>query len=267
MDTREEWDRAFLTVLPVVSAGFGALSVAFAAMALMRSGGAAARAYYLDGQYLVSVRHFGQWHDVRSFIQPSNPQVVSTYSQAGPDYWSLLDFVCRNISYRRDIGEYWQFPSETLASGQGDCEDSSILLCSLLQNSNGSYVVLGTYCGYGHAWCQVNDEMLETTYTRATPVPDPQNYTPYLYFNDRAVIELWPGALREIFELPRREVTKLNLMAAAMPAEPSSNPGYRYAGLPEACVCESCGYELINPGTHCQAIRCPRCGGVLWRRK
>lgn len=52
----------------------------------------------------------------------------------------------------------------------------------------------------------------------------------------------------------------------------SSPPGtqsqeYRYAGLPSACRCESCGYVLERPSTHCRAIRCPKCGGAMWRVK
>ncbi len=59
-------------------------------------------------------------------------------------------------------------------------------------------------------------QIYETTYTRARPVPDPQNYCPYLYFNDQVVIELWPGALSEVFDLGRDEAAKLNLIAEAV---------------------------------------------------
>lgn len=171
---------------------------------------------YEDGQYLVSVRYPGQWHDIREFIQPHKLGVVAFYSDVGPDVWGCLDLVCHNISYRQDIGEFWQFPSETIWRGMGDCEDSSILACSLLRNFTNGYVALGAYQGYGHAWCQHNSEVLETTYTRARPVPDPQDYCPYVYFNNQEVIELWPGALGEVFELRRDEATKLNLMAEVL---------------------------------------------------
>ncbi|MBA7609488.1 hypothetical protein ES703_16679 [subsurface metagenome] len=181
------------------------------------------RAYYEDGQYLVNVR-YGQWHDLRDFIQPSNPDVLAEYSQIGPNYWALYDFVCRNISYRLDFGEFWQVPSETLR-GYGDCEDSSILLTSLLRNFTNAHVAVGEYQGYGHAWCQGAGQILETTYTFAQPVPDPQDYRSYLYFDDREVIELWPGALEEIFALRRDEVTKLDLMAAALSFKKRSPQG------------------------------------------
>jgi len=178
------------------------------------------RVLYEDGQYLVNVRG-GRLQDLRDFIQSSNPDVLAVYSQIGPEYWTLYDFVCRNISYRLDTGEFWQVPSETLrgywegGQGYGDCEDTSILLTSLLRNFTNAHVAVGMYRGYGHAWCQRAGQILETTYTSARVVPDPLNYSPYLYFNDQEVIELWPGALEEMFALRRDEVTKLDLLAVA----------------------------------------------------
>ena len=214
MITEEQWDKMFLTLAPL---GLGTASVALGFLALTRSSPLGRRVYHADGQYLVSVRYPGQRHDIREFVQPDNPDVVAAYSRYGPDPWSLHDFVCRNIDYRRDIGEFWQTPSETLR-GYGDCEDSSILLTSLIRagRSPNCHVALGNLGGYGHAWCEYNGQILETTYTSARPIPDPQDYCPYCLFNDREVIELWPGALEDIFSLRRDEVTKLNLIAAAI---------------------------------------------------
>lgn len=175
------------------------------------------RVQYRDGLYYVAVRNPWEWHEIREFIQPRNPDIIAFYSQIGSDVWSCLDFVCRNISYRRDIGEFWQLPSETIATGQGDCEDSAILLTSLLKNFTNAHVVLGSLQGWGHAWgASKEGEILETTYTRAMIVPDPENYRPYVYFSDQEVIEMWPGALREVFELRCNEAEKLNLIASAL---------------------------------------------------
>lgn len=129
----------------------------------------------------------------------------------------LWSWVCQNINYRRDIGEFWQTPSETLARQQGDCEDTSILLTSLLKARGlPAYVVLGSYQGYGHAWVECNGQVMETTFTSARPVPDPQDYCPYCMFNESEVIELWPGALGEVFELARDEESKFSLMARVL---------------------------------------------------
>ncbi|MBA7685870.1 hypothetical protein ES703_94299 [subsurface metagenome] len=217
MITEKGWNQAFEHIVPTVSLAVGTLSVLLATMALTRSSPLGRRAYHLDGQYLVSVRYPGQWHDIREFIQPDNPDVLAVYSQIGPDAWQLLDYVCRNISYRRDVGEFWQTPSETLR-GYGDCEDSAILLASLIRagEAPNCYVALGSLGGYGHAWCEHNGQVMETTYTSARLVSNLQDYCPYVIFNDREVIELWPSALEDLFSLRRNEVTKLNLMAQAI---------------------------------------------------
>lgn len=155
------------------------------------------RVRYRDGLYFISARN-GEWLEIREFVQPHNPRVADIYSQIGPDVWACLDFVCRNIAYRQDIGEFFQLPSETLATFQGDCEDSSILLVSMLRRFTNAYVVLGNYRGLGHAWVAKEGEILEATYTAAIAVPDPDNYCPYFLFNDQEVIELWPGGKNKL---------------------------------------------------------------------
>ncbi|MBA7619435.1 hypothetical protein ES703_26774 [subsurface metagenome] len=214
--TEEEWDRLFERLTPVISIGIGSLSLVIGAMAAMRAGPLGRRVFPQNGSHLVSVRYPGQWHDIREFVQPDNPDIQAIYAEIGPDCWALYDFVCREIDYRRDIGEFWLTPSETLASRRADCEDTSLLLCSLLRCFSDAHVALGEYQGYGHAWCDHMGQTLETTYTRAMPVSDPEDYCPYCLFNEREVIELWPGALGEVFELGRDEAKKLNLMAEAV---------------------------------------------------
>lgn len=213
MTTEEKWNRAFELSLPIVSVGIGVLSLAITVMSLRRSSALGQRVYYEDGKCLVSVRVPGQWYRLQDFVQPGDPAVRDIYRETGPDAWRCLDWVCRNISYRWDVGEWWGYPSETIERTSGDCEDSSILTCSLLKNFTNAHVVLGSFQGYGHAWCQLNGQILETTYTLAKPVPDPQDYLAFVLFNDQEVIELWPGALAEVFALGRDEVTKLQLMA------------------------------------------------------
>lgn len=204
--------------LPIVGVGIGTLSLVIGSMALLLSRASAQRVYSEDGQYLVSVRYLGQWHQLTDFVQPNNPDVVALYSEIGPDAWALYDWVARNISYRLDIGEFFLFPSEALARRQGDCEDTSILLTSLLRNFTDAYVALGTLRGLGHAWVAYGRDILETTYTSTRPVPDPKNYVAFVLFDEREVIELWPGALDEVFNLGRNEELKLKLMAKALEA-------------------------------------------------
>ena len=212
----EEWDQAFLRALPVVSTGIGVLSAVVGIMAL-RSRSLAQRVSYEDSQYLVSVRYPGQWRDIREFVTPNAPEVQQIYQEGGPDAWGLYDWVAQNISYRLDIGEFFQLPSETITRRQGDCEDTSLLFVSLVQNfDHDVWAVLGSYQGFGHAWGVKNSTIYETTYTAARPVPDPENYVPFTLFNDQEVIELWPGALDDIFRTKRDEAAKFNLMARAL---------------------------------------------------
>jgi len=78
-----------------------------------------------------------------------------------PDWIAIRDWVGGNIHYEFDNvshgqEDYWQLPKETLSLRTGDCEDSAILLCSLLRADGVSatdvYVFVGTSQGQGHAW-------------------------------------------------------------------------------------------------------------------
>jgi len=110
--------------------------------------------------------------EFKSYITPECPSVKEALrdilgnppyelSQAGFD--DIRDWVADNIDYMSDRerwGEdYWQTPEETLSYRTGDCEDFSILLCSLLRangiNATQVYVALGVDDGSeepGHAF-------------------------------------------------------------------------------------------------------------------
>lgn len=48
------------------------------------------------------------------------------------DYRNVVAFV-QSIAYAADQTEYWKYPIETLADGNGDCEDTAILTAALLK--------------------------------------------------------------------------------------------------------------------------------------
>ncbi len=48
------------------------------------------------------------------------------------DYRNVVAFV-QSIQYADDASEYWKYPIETLADGNGDCEDTAILTAALLK--------------------------------------------------------------------------------------------------------------------------------------
>jgi len=107
-----------------------------------------------------------------SFITPNDPSVIDLRNEIlqdsiailTPDWMKFRDWVGNKIEYRSDTEihgerEYWQFPNETIQLETGDCEDFSILLCSLLR-SNGwetdsVYVVVGEQNNQYHAWVRL----------------------------------------------------------------------------------------------------------------
>jgi len=98
--------------------------------------------------------------EFKSYVTPECPWVEGTLqgilgdppyepSQVGFD--DIRDWVASNIVYKPDEDrwgeDYWQTPEETLSYYTGDCEDFSVLLCSLLRaygiDAERVYVALG----------------------------------------------------------------------------------------------------------------------------
>ncbi len=87
------------------------------------------------------------------------------------EYWAdvkaMYDWVVANIEYRTDgyypilpdnprddvtfFDDVWQTPAQTLEQGEGDCEDMSILLCSMILNYNDNSYWVEVVAITGHA--------------------------------------------------------------------------------------------------------------------
>ncbi len=123
---------------------------------------------------------------MQSFITPNDPAVQAVLNEIlGQslgifcDFEALRDWVSSHVSYRHDqdvhgVSEYWQYPSETLSLGTGDCEDFAILLCSLLRAygvpADQVYVVVGvSQENTGHAY------LIEKWYQGIWRVTEPQD--------------------------------------------------------------------------------------------
>lgn len=108
--------------------------------------------------------------EFKSYITPECPWVEGTlqgilgdppYEPSQVDFDDIRDWVADNIDYKPDEDrwgeDYWQTPEETLSHSTGDCEDFSVLLCSLLRaygiDAERVYVALGIDDEeYGHAF-------------------------------------------------------------------------------------------------------------------
>ena len=113
---------------------------------------------------------------VKLFVTPREPRLVALKNEVlkdAPlkvkDWIALRNWVGNNIQYRHDdaihgVSDYWQFGKETVSLKTGDCEDFSILLCSLFRAAGYSpddvYVVIGKNPNGYHAWVKINLETL-----------------------------------------------------------------------------------------------------------
>jgi predicted transglutaminase-like cysteine proteinase len=108
--------------------------------------------------------------EFKSYITPECSSVKETlrdilgdppYELSQPGFDDIRDWVATNIDYMSDEKrwgkDYWQTPEETLSYRTGDCEDFSILLCSLFRaygiDAEQVYVALGVNAEEeGHAF-------------------------------------------------------------------------------------------------------------------
>ena len=99
---------------------------------------------------LADVRHDQKYHSIRALVQLNDPEVrdVARVLVKAPDFITAAqEFVNSFTTYGSEVGDLWRTPAETLAKRTGvDCDDSSILLCSILRNYTPPDQV---YCAFG----------------------------------------------------------------------------------------------------------------------
>lgn len=147
---------------------------------------------------LAAVRWDGKYHSVRQLITPSEPtiqRISNTLVQRYNFVRNCQDFVNNISDYVDEIGDYWGYPIETIESNGGDCDDKSILLCSLLRNY---YPPEKVFCAVGiwsdagkdggHMWVMLEDDkgdrnIVESTTPSSTPIYG--EYRVLALFNDQ----------------------------------------------------------------------------------
>jgi len=99
---------------------------------------------------LADVRHDHEHHSIRSLVQVDDPEVreiARVLVQADDFISATQEFVNSFTTYGSEVGDFWRTPSETLEKQTGvDCDDSAILLCSILRNYLPPDQV---YCAFG----------------------------------------------------------------------------------------------------------------------
>lgn len=137
----------------------------------------------------------GREYSLQTFVTPSEPliQELAAALLAGGNFIKdAQDFVHSVVKYTYDKGDFWEYPRETLFSRNGDCEDSSLALLSLLRcfmAPEDVYAVCGDWEGEGHMWVVANWKILEST-AGSSKIINESEYSPEVFFND---VYAWMG--------------------------------------------------------------------------
>lgn len=144
------------------------------------------------------VRNDGNYHSIRALVQPHDLEVeqIARVFMGSPDFVYLAhEYVNSYIKYKRERGDFWRIPAETLAAEAGDCDDMAILLCSILRNylppekvfcAFGTWVIGGKI--EGHMFVVTDDLQGEDIILESTMEPgvaQKGTYVIYGIFNDK----------------------------------------------------------------------------------
>lgn len=145
---------------------------------------------------LADVRWDENYHGIRGLVQPQNPLVkkIADVLINAPDFIEATqDFVHTYTTYESEIGDFWAMPEEMLDKRSGDCDDSAILVCSILRNyipADQVFCAVGVKRNgktEGHMWVQLNtggdDFIVESTAGSNAPLRG--KYVLSALFNDK----------------------------------------------------------------------------------
>jgi len=152
----------------------------------------------LYDEVLANVRNDGQYYRIRSLVQVDDPEVkeiARVLVQSDDFLHASQEFVHTFTNYKREIGDFWGTPAESLDSRELDCDCMAILLASLLRNyipAEKVFVAFGVWSidgtQDGHAWVVVQaddgtDLVLESTAHHQSSLRG--KYTLQAMFNDK----------------------------------------------------------------------------------
>lgn len=142
---------------------------------------------------LGDVRRDGEYYSLKGFIQPNDPlvqKIAVILSNSKDPIATAQDFVRKVTRYRKQTGEFFRYPIETLEARKGDCDDSAILLTSILRNylnPEDVFTAVGSHSGEGHAWVVISSDhssrVIESTAFSRKKINE-SKYKPEVFFND-----------------------------------------------------------------------------------
>ncbi len=128
--------------------------------------------YPISDKVIYVAREDSKQYDVREFIYPDDAilkDVVEREALRGSTLDDIAEgcmrWVQKHITYETDEEQFgyleeWQFPTDTLQNGRGDCEDGTNLMISLMRNAGMPAYRIKNACGEvampagigGHSW-------------------------------------------------------------------------------------------------------------------
>jgi hypothetical protein len=178
---------------------------------------------------LANVRYDNRFHSIRNLVQPYDPEVVKVAAlmhQTGDFIRACHEFVHAFTTYEMEVGDYWRTPAESLALRRIDCDDSAILLCSLLRRylpADQVFCAAGIWINPkergGHMWVRVNLPGEEPQILESTGAHNMSAYGTYeisILFNDEYAFAT-PRGLKEFGLIPTEDVIKSLVVAGAIP--------------------------------------------------
>lgn len=145
------------------------------------------------------VRWDGRHHPIKQLVQPEEPDVkeIARVLAQAPDFVDAAHTLIHSYtSYGREEGDFWRTPAESIRERVIDCDDSAILLASILRAggipADRVFVGVGLWevdgQSDGHAWVVIQDEFGEDRILESTASPEQPLRGKYHFeaiFNDR----------------------------------------------------------------------------------
>lgn len=179
---------------------------------------------------LANVRYDNRYHSIRDLVQPFDPTVleIANILRPLPDRITAVhDLIHAYYPYIEEAGDYWSTPAEMFSIQAGDCDCTSILMCSILRNfipADQVFCAVGMWSKNGHTgghmWVDVHETGKSRQVLESTAASDRLPYGLYqvsALFNDEYTFAT-PRGLKEFGLIPTEDVAMIYERAYAIPS-------------------------------------------------